>query len=184
MCVFSPILMQPLYAFLCLCFLCNLKNILSGRIHNSNPDRYCNSSYIHTSMQLFVTQQLEQANILILKSSNEQNKKTVKLYLFIFTLPLSMRAASYWSEVLKTTQFLTVAFLLLPLLPFDLLSRKRSLYFDFYIRYLTQLFLLELFFYSLSAIWPKLLAVFLHFPFHTLLSVQLHFVLTRVSGLL
>lgn len=55
------------------------------------------------------------------------------------SLPLGVRVASYWSESAQyNTQFNTVAFLLSPF-PFDLHSRKRSLYFDFYIRYLIQL---------------------------------------------
>lgn len=82
--------------------------------------------------------------------------------------PLFVRVASYWSE-----GFNTVAFLLPPF-PFDLHSRKRSLYFDFYIRYLIQLlFCFALLIFSLHHLaWPP--CCVLTFPFHTRYSLYLH----------
>lgn len=67
--------------------------------------------------------------------------------------------ASIGQKLLNTTHsFNTVAFLLPPF-PFDLHSRKRSLYFDFYIRYLIQLvFCFEPPFF-LSSIWLELLCL-------------------------
>lgn len=73
------------------------------------------------------------------------------------TLPIFVWVASYWSEGTKYNTVLTLLHSCFPPFPFDLHSRKRSLYFDFYIRYLIQLLFCPPYF--LSSIWLEFLAV-------------------------